>query len=47
VLRRTTGLVDQARDLEASGAMTWSTYFRSIVPIGALFSLSLVLSNWV
>lgn len=42
-----TNLVDGAKELEASGKMNNQVWLRNIVPIGFLFSLSLVLSNWV
>lgn len=47
VLRSQTSLLDQARDLETSGQMNRHVFLTRIVPIGALFSLSLILSNWV
>lgn len=47
ILRRTTSLVDGARELEATGKMNQQSWLRQIVPIGVLFSLSLVLSNTV
>ncbi|KAK8854919.1 hypothetical protein IAR55_003658 [Kwoniella newhampshirensis] len=42
VLQRTTTLVDGAKDIE----MTRDRWVRSILPIGALFSGSLILSNY-
>ncbi|ORY35411.1 triose-phosphate transporter family-domain-containing protein [Naematelia encephala] len=42
VLQRTTTLVDGARDIE----MSRDRWIRSILPIGALFSGSLILSNY-
>ncbi|GAA5925223.1 uncharacterized protein JCM15063_004960 [Sporobolomyces koalae] len=47
VLRRYTGLVDKAKELEATGAMNREVFIRKILPVGFLFSASLVLSNWV
>ncbi|GAA5838950.1 hypothetical protein JCM5353_006819 [Sporobolomyces roseus] len=47
LLRRYTGLVDKAKELEATGAMNREVFIRKILPIGFLFSASLVLSNWV
>ncbi|GAA5984426.1 hypothetical protein JCM5350_003357 [Sporobolomyces pararoseus] len=47
LLRRYTNLVDKAKELEATGAMTREVWLRKIVPIGLLFSASLVLSNFV
>jgi len=44
---RFTNLVDGAKHLEASGKMNNKVWMRNIVPIGFLFSLSLVMSNWV
>ena len=41
VLQRTTSLVDAARDVH----MTKDMFVRSILPIGLLFSCSLILSN--
>ncbi|SCZ88513.1 BZ3500_MvSof-1268-A1-R1_Chr2-1g04459 [Microbotryum saponariae] len=46
-LRRYTPLVDKAKELEATGKMNRDVFIRKIVPVGALFSASLVLSNWV
>lgn len=40
-------MVDKAKELEATGKMTRDTFLRKIVPVGLLFSASLVLSNWV
>ncbi|WVO17711.1 hypothetical protein L204_105409 [Cryptococcus depauperatus] len=42
ILQRTTTLVDGARDIE----MTRERWLKSILPIGALFSGSLILSNY-
>ncbi|OXH50464.1 hypothetical protein J002_03660 [Cryptococcus neoformans] len=42
VLQRTTTLVDGAKDIE----MTRQQWMRTILPIGALFSGSLILSNY-
>ncbi|CEQ39642.1 SPOSA6832_01203 [Sporobolomyces salmonicolor] len=47
VLRKYTNLVDKAKELEATGAMNRESFLRKIVPVGLLFSASLVLSNWV
>ncbi|GAA6026766.1 hypothetical protein JCM8202_000864, partial [Rhodotorula sphaerocarpa] len=47
LLRRYTGMVDKAKELEATGVMTRDAFLRKIVPVGLLFSASLVLSNWV
>jgi hypothetical protein len=47
LLRRYTTLVDGAKELEASGKLTREVYLRNIVPVGVLFSVSLILSNWV
>ncbi|KAG5646762.1 hypothetical protein DXG03_002448 [Asterophora parasitica] len=41
LLQRTTRLLDAARDVQ----MDWATYTRRILPIGVLFSGSLILSN--
>ncbi|ORY69271.1 triose-phosphate transporter family-domain-containing protein [Leucosporidium creatinivorum] len=41
ILARTTHLLDGLKDAQ----MTWDRYIRNIVPIGALFSASLVFSN--
>ncbi|GAA5960767.1 hypothetical protein JCM21900_006864 [Sporobolomyces salmonicolor] len=46
-LRKYTNLVDKAKELEATGAMNRESFLRKIVPVGLLFSASLVLSNWV
>lgn len=46
-LRRYTKLIDGGKELEATGKMNREVFIRKIVPIGILFSLSLVLSNWV
>ncbi|SCV72004.1 BQ2448_4698 [Microbotryum intermedium] len=46
-LRKYTPLVDKAKELEATGKMNRDVFMRKIVPVGALFSASLVLSNWV
>ncbi|SGY93875.1 BQ5605_C037g11615 [Microbotryum silenes-dioicae] len=46
-LRRYTPLVDKAKELEATGKMNRDVFIRKIIPVGALFSASLVLSNWV
>ncbi|GAA6008158.1 hypothetical protein JCM11491_001905 [Sporobolomyces phaffii] len=47
LLRRYTNLVDKAKELEATGAMNREVFIRKILPVGFLFSASLVLSNWV
>ncbi|KAK4705428.1 hypothetical protein P7C70_g774, partial [Phenoliferia sp. Uapishka_3] len=47
ILRQYTNLIDGAKELEATGKMTREVFIRKIVPIGILFSASLVLSNWV
>lgn len=47
ILRRTTNLVDKAKELEATGKMNREVFIRKIVPVGVLFSASLILSNWV
>jgi hypothetical protein len=41
ILARTTHLLDGLANVQ----MTWDRWFRSIVPIGALFSASLIFSN--
>ncbi|KAK4055190.1 hypothetical protein OIV83_000470 [Microbotryomycetes sp. JL201] len=41
ILARTTHLLDGLKDAQ----MSWERYFKNIVPIGALFSASLVFSN--
>lgn len=41
LLAKTTHLLDGLKDAQ----MTWDRYMRNIVPIGALFSASLVFSN--
>jgi len=40
-------MVDKAKELEATGVMNREAFLRKIVPVGFLFSASLVLSNWV
>jgi len=47
LLRRYTNMVDKAKELEATGVMNREAFLRKIVPVGFLFSASLVLSNWV
>ncbi|GAA6019885.1 hypothetical protein JCM10207_003326 [Rhodosporidiobolus poonsookiae] len=47
LLRKYTSLVDKAKELEATGVMNRDSFMRKIVPVGLLFSASLVLSNWV
>ncbi|GAA6034026.1 hypothetical protein JCM8097_000655 [Rhodosporidiobolus ruineniae] len=47
LLRKYTELVDKAKELEATGVMNRDAFLRKIVPVGLLFSASLVLSNWV
>lgn len=47
LLRRYTNMVDKAKELEATGAMNRESFLKKIVPVGFLFSASLVLSNWV
>ncbi|BGO91432.1 hypothetical protein NBRC10512_003092 [Rhodotorula toruloides] len=47
LLRRYTNMVDKAKELEATGTMNRDSFLRKIVPVGLLFSASLVLSNWV
>ncbi|GAA5856805.1 hypothetical protein JCM8547_008852 [Rhodosporidiobolus lusitaniae] len=47
LLRKYTSLVDKAKELEATGVMNRDSFLRKIVPVGLLFSASLVLSNWV
>ncbi|KAI5476281.1 DUF250 domain membrane protein [Pseudohyphozyma bogoriensis] len=47
LLRKYSPLIDGAKELEATGKMTKEVFIRKIVPIGVLFSASLVLSNWV
>ncbi|GAA5983659.1 hypothetical protein JCM10908_000372 [Rhodotorula pacifica] len=47
LLRKYTGMVDKAKELEATGVMNRDAFLRKIVPVGLLFSASLVLSNWV
>ncbi|GAA6053010.1 hypothetical protein JCM3770_002381 [Rhodotorula araucariae] len=47
LLRRYTNMVDKAKELEATGVMNRESFLRKIVPVGFLFSASLVLSNWV
>ncbi|GAA5984750.1 hypothetical protein JCM11641_002173 [Rhodosporidiobolus odoratus] len=47
LLRKYTSLVDKAKELEATGVMNREAFLRKIVPVGLLFSASLVLSNWV
>ncbi|GAA5823609.1 hypothetical protein JCM10212_000664 [Sporobolomyces blumeae] len=47
ILRKYSGLVDKAKELEATGTMNREVFIRKIVPVGLLFSASLVLSNWV
>ncbi|GAA5945818.1 hypothetical protein JCM3775_006789 [Rhodotorula graminis] len=47
LLRRYTNMVDKAKELEATGVMNLEAFLRKIVPVGFLFSASLVLSNWV
>ncbi|GAA5909641.1 hypothetical protein JCM6882_008452 [Rhodosporidiobolus microsporus] len=47
MLRRYTTLVDKAKELEATGVMNRDAFLRKIVPVGLLFSASLVLSNFV
>ncbi|GAA5820288.1 hypothetical protein JCM11251_005558 [Rhodosporidiobolus azoricus] len=47
LLRSHTKLVDKAKELEATGVMNRDAFLRKIVPVGLLFSASLVLSNWV
>ncbi|GAA97915.1 uncharacterized protein L969DRAFT_96293 [Mixia osmundae IAM 14324] len=46
-LHRFTPYVDGARELEASGKMNREVFLHKVVPIGVLFSVSLILSNWV
>lgn len=41
LLLRFTNLLDGVKDVQ----MPWDRYFKSIVPIGALFSASLIFSN--
>ncbi|GAA5967634.1 hypothetical protein JCM8115_007010 [Rhodotorula mucilaginosa] len=47
ILRKYTTMVDKAKELEATGVMNRDAFLRKIVPVGLLFSASLVLSNWV
>ncbi|KAK4053958.1 hypothetical protein OIO90_003795 [Microbotryomycetes sp. JL221] len=47
MLRRYTPMVDKAKELEATNKMNRDTFVKKIVPVGLLFSASLVLSNWV
>lgn len=47
LLRRYTHLVDKAKEVEATGKMNKDVFMKKIVPVGLLFSASLVLSNWV
>jgi hypothetical protein len=46
ILFYNTTLVDGAKLLSSTGKMNRDIYLRKIVPIGVLFSLSLVLSNY-
>lgn len=41
IMLRTTRLLDGVHNVQ----MSWDRYFRNIVPIGALFSASLIFSN--
>ncbi|KAJ3006049.1 hypothetical protein HKX48_000332 [Thoreauomyces humboldtii] len=41
ILRKTTGLLDGIDAIQ----MDWTTWFKAVVPIGALFSATLILSN--
>ncbi|KAM0753176.1 TPT-domain-containing protein [Meredithblackwellia eburnea MCA 4105] len=47
LLRQYTPLIDGAKELEATGKMNREVFIRKIIPVGVLFSASLVLSNWV
>ncbi|KAM0791245.1 hypothetical protein ACM66B_005724 [Microbotryomycetes sp. NB124-2] len=47
LLRKYTPMVDKAKELEATNKMNKDAFMKKIVPVGLLFSASLVLSNWV